>query len=129
MYRWTALVTLGALALYLAMLYRAGKARERTGLKAPATTGHPDFERAYRVQMNTLEVMPLFLPPLWLAAFYIDDRFAALVGLVWIVGRFLYMQGYTADPAKRGVGFAIQGVAVCVLYATALIGVVRAFLG
>ena len=129
MYRWTALVTLGALALYLAMLYRAGKARERTGLKAPATTGHPDFERAYRVQMNTLEVMPLFLPPLWLAALYIDDRFAALVGLVWIVGRFLYMQGYTADPAKRGVGFAIQGAAVCVLYATALIGVVRTFLG
>lgn len=127
MFHWTGLVTLGAIALYFAMLWRVGISRGKTGLKAPATTGNPDFERAYRVQMNTLEGMPLFLPSLWLAAFYVDDRFAAVMGLVWIVGRFIYMRAYTADPAKRGTGFAMQGVAACVLYLAALAGVVRTF--
>ena len=127
MYRWTALVTLASLALYFAMLWRVGIARGKTGVAAPATTGHPDFERAYRVQMNTLEGMPLFLPSLWLAAVYVDDRFAAAVGLVWIAGRFIYMRSYTADPATRGLGFGTQGVAVCLLFAGALIGVLRNF--
>ena len=128
MVRWTALVTLAALALYFAMLFRVGLMRGKTGVKAPATTGHPDFERAYRIQMNTLESMPLFLPALWLAAVYADDRLAAVVGLVWIVGRILYMRLYTIDPDKRGPGFGIQAVAVIALYVIALIGVLRTFL-
>lgn len=127
MYRWTALVTLGAVALYFAMSVRVGFARGRTGIKAPATTGHPDFERASRIHLNTLEGIPVFLPPLWLAAAYVDDRLAAAVGLVWIVGRFLYMRAYTIDPEKRGPGFAIQGFAVIVLFVAALAGVLRTF--
>ena len=125
MLKWTALVTLATLILYFFMMYRVGLFRGRTGIKAPATTGHPDFERAYRVQMNTLEWMPLFLPPLWLAAFFTSDLFAAAGGLVWIVGRAIYMQAYMADPAKRGLGFAIQAAAAIVLFLGSLVGVVR----
>lgn len=129
MYRWTALVTLAALALYFAMSMRVGMLRGKTGVNAPATTGHPDFERAYRIHVNTLEGMPLFLPSLWLAAVYVDDRFAALTGLVWIVGRVLYMRLYTIDPGKRGAGFGTQAAAVAVLYVAALIGILRTFFG
>lgn len=127
MYRWTALVTLAAVALYFVMLIRVSQARARTGIKAPATSGHPDFERAYRIQTNTLESMPLFLPTLWLAAVYVDDRFAAALGLVWIVGRFLYMRAYTIDAAKRGPGFVVQSLATGILFLAALVEVLHSF--
>jgi len=41
--------------------------------------GHPDFDRVFRVQMNTLEWMPIFLPVLWLFALYVSDWAAAAV--------------------------------------------------
>jgi len=43
---------------------RVARAHITYGVKLPATTGHPDFERVFRVQMNTLEWMPIFLPSL-----------------------------------------------------------------
>ena len=45
-----------------------GRARETYGIKAPATVGHEVFERYYRVQTNTVEMMLIFLPVLWIAA-------------------------------------------------------------
>src|SRR5579872_2526652 len=104
----TAIVTLLAILFYFYTSLAVGRARERFGVAAPATTGHPDFERLFRIQMNTLEWMPIFLPSLWLAAIYVDDRVAALVGLVWIVGRLIYMLGYSAAADKRHIGFAVQ---------------------
>ena len=91
----TALVTLLALILYFWLCFRVAQARVKFGVKAPATTGHPDFERAFRIQMNTLEWMPIFLPAIWLAAIYVSDIGAALIGVVWIAGRVLYTLGYT----------------------------------
>jgi glutathione S-transferase len=82
--------------------------------------GHADFERVVRVQMNTLEWMPIFLPLLWLFAVYVGDRTAAGLGLIWIAGRFYYMVSYSQAAEKRGPGFAIQAV-VC---AALLVGVV-----
>jgi glutathione S-transferase len=69
----------------------------------------------FRVQMNTLEWMPIFLPPLWLFAFYISDGIAAGLGLVWIAGRILYMTGYSQAAEKRGTGFGIQALATFIL--------------
>ena len=92
----TAFVTLLAVILYFWTGFRVGQARAKCGVKAPATTGHPDFERAFRIQMNTLEWMPIFLPAIWLAALYVSDIGAALLGVVWIAGRVLYMRGYSA---------------------------------
>jgi glutathione S-transferase len=91
---------------------------------APTTSGQPDFDRAFRVQMNTLEWMPIFLPLLWLFAFYVSDIGAAVLGLVWIGGRILYMVRYTAAADKRGPGFTVQGAVCVVLLVGALAGVI-----
>ncbi len=75
---------------------------------APAMSGHPEFDRIFRVQMNTLEWMPIFLPLLWLFAFYVSDVAAAVLGLVWIAARILYVVRYTEAASQRGPGFHLQ---------------------
>jgi len=112
----TALVTCLALLFYFLTAARVGKARATFGIKAPAITGNPDFERIFRVQMNTLEWLPVFLPALWLFAIYINDAVAAALGLVWIVGRILFMIGYSNAANKRGTGFGIQAGAAILLW-------------
>jgi glutathione S-transferase len=114
MFHFTALVTCLAIALYFFTSIQVAKARQAFGIKAPAITGNPDFERVFRVQMNTLEWMPIFLPSLWLFAIYISDPIAAVIGLVWIAGRILYMTGYSQAAEKRG--FGIQAMATGVLW-------------
>jgi glutathione S-transferase len=120
MYHLTALVTCLAILFYLFTGIQVSRARVAFGIKVPATSGHPDFERVFRVQMNTLEWMPIFLPSLWLFAIYIGDSYAALLGLVWIAGRVLYLTGYSQAAAKRGPGFVIQALAGVLLWAGAL---------
>jgi glutathione S-transferase len=116
MYHLTALVTCLALAVYLLTSVQVARARATFGIKAPAITGNPDFERVFRVQMNTLEWLPIFLPALWLFAIYISDTIAAVLGLVWIAGRILYMVGYSKAADKRGRGFAVQSTATILLW-------------
>jgi glutathione S-transferase len=120
MYHFTALITYLAILFYFFTAVQVTRARTAYGIKVPAISGHPDFERVFRVQMNTLEWMPIFLPSLWLFASYIGDASAAALGLVWIVGRVLYMIGYSRAAAKRGPGFGIQATACVVLWLGAL---------
>ncbi len=120
MFQFTALVTCLAVAYCFFTSLQVGKARAKFGIKAPATTGNPDFERVFRVQMNTLEWMPIFLPSLWLFALYISDPIAAVLGAVWIAGRILYMTGYAQAANKRGRGFGIQALAAGILWLGAL---------
>jgi glutathione S-transferase len=120
MLHYTALVTCLTILAYFFIIFRVGKARATFGIKAPATTGNPDFERVFRVQMNTLEWMVVFLPSLWLFAIYISDPIAAVLGLVWIVGRMLYLTGYSEAANKRELGFMIQGAATALLWLGAL---------
>ena len=108
---WTALVSLLALLLYFFMGLRVGQARYKFEIKAPATSGHPDFDRAFRIHSNTLEWLPLFLVSLWLFSFYWSDKIAAAIGVVWIIGRFLYLIGYAKAAEDRGRGFSIQALA------------------
>lgn len=124
MYHLTALVTLLAIAFYLFVAINVSRVRTRTGVKVPAMSGHPDFDRAFRIQMNTLEWLPIVLPALWLFAIYVSDAIAAGIGAVWIIGRIVYFIGYSQAAAKRGTGFAIQGLAAIVLWAGALGAVV-----
>src|ERR1700675_262790 len=100
MFQFTAIVTCLAVLFYFFTTARVARARAAFGIKAPAITGNPDFERVFRVQMNTLEWMPIFLPALWLFAIYISDGIAAVLGLVWIAGRILYVLGYAKATAK-----------------------------
>jgi glutathione S-transferase len=116
MYHLTALITCLAVACYFSTSVLVARARATYGIKAPTISGNPDFERVFRVQMNTLEWMPIFLPALWLFAIYISDPIAAGIGLVWIVGRILYMTGYAQAAAKRSRGFGIQAFAAAALW-------------
>jgi glutathione S-transferase len=128
MLNFTAVVTLLAVILYFWIGLRVAQARGKFGIKPPATTGHPDFERAFRIQMNTREWMPIVLPAMWLAAIYVSDIGAALLGVVWIVGRALYMRGYTEAVEKREIGFIVQAIAAGLLWLAALIGVLASML-
>ncbi|CCD92481.1 MAPEG family protein (Membrane-associated protein in eicosanoid and glutathione metabolism) [Bradyrhizobium sp. ORS 375] len=123
MYHFTAIVTVLALMLYFYMSLVVGRARAQYGVKAPAISGNPDFERVFRVQMNTLEWLPIFLPALWLFAIYVSDGIAALIGLVWIAGRAMYMVSYAKAAEKRGPGFGVQALAALVLLLGALIAI------
>jgi glutathione S-transferase len=120
MFHFTALVTCLAILFYFFTTIQVSKARTAFGIKVPATSGNPDFERVFRVQMNTLEWMPIFLPSLWLFAVYVSDPGAAVLGLIWIAGRALYMTGYSQAAAKRGRGFGIQAAAAIILWVGAL---------
>jgi glutathione S-transferase len=123
-----ALVTLLAVLLLFGTMWAVGHARSKYGVMAPATSGDPAFDRAYRVQMNTLEQAVLFLPTLWLAANYGFTGWAGLAGLVWIVGRVWYALAYLADAGKRGPGFAVGMFAWIAVLLMAGFGVGRAML-
>ena len=123
MYHYSALVTCLAILFYFFTSVRVARARVNYGVKLPAISGDPDFERVFRVQMNTLEWMPIFLPSLWLFAIYVSDAIAAAIGAVWIIGRIVYFIGYSKEAAKRGRGFAIQAFASIALWIGALVAV------
>jgi glutathione S-transferase len=127
----SAIDTILAGAFYFFTAGRVGKLRGQLGIIAPATVGHPTFERAYRVQMNTLEQMAAFLPLLWLTAFYPMPVawIAPLIGLAWLVGRVLYLRAYMRDPTTRVAGAMTTGLAGVALLALAIGGVIRAALG
>lgn len=104
-----------ALLQYLFFGVAVGAARVRHGVKAPATTGNEMFERYYRVQMNTLELLVVLVPALPLFAYYVSVRWAVALGLVYVVGRFIYYFGYVKAPEKRGLGYLVSYVPVAVL--------------
>ncbi|MEM7219551.1 MAG: MAPEG family protein [Pseudomonadota bacterium] len=120
-----ALVTLAALLLYMFFQFRVGFSREKYGVPAPATSGNENWERLYRVQMNTLEQLIIFLPALWLFAYFLSARYAAAMGIVFLIGRIIYYTGYVRDPSARGTGFGIGFLAIVVLILGAAFGVVR----
>jgi glutathione S-transferase len=111
-YPFTASATLLVLLVYAAFGVVVSRARAAYGVAAPAVTGNAEFERRYRVQMNTLEQMPILLPLLWLCAASVGDKWAALAGLVWAIGRVIYARAYYAQAAKRDVGFTISLVPI-----------------
>jgi glutathione S-transferase len=121
----TSLVTLLAVALMFWTAINVGKARTKYDVKAPATSGHEMFDRAYRVQMNTLESAMLLLPSMWIYAGLIGDVGAGVSGAIWIAGRLWYAIAYQQDPAKRGPGFGIALLAVAGMWAGGLWAVIQ----
>lgn len=120
---WTVLITALTLLMYLVLGALVSRARGMFQIPAPAMTGDPRFERIYRVHQNTAEQLILFLPSLWMFAFYVSDLWAGLLGLVFLGGRVLYASSYLGDAAKRGPGFMIGVVATLALLIGAVIGV------
>ncbi len=118
-----ALVTALALLVYAGVFMVTARARARYGIQAPAVTGAPEFERAFRIQQNTLEQLIWFLPSLWLFAFYVSPSWAGLLGLVWIGGRIHYALSYYRDPEARGPGFITGFASAAVLLVGAFLGI------
>lgn len=122
------LTILLALVEYMAFAALVGRARAKYGVKAPATTGHPDFERVNRVHYNTLEALIVFIPAVLLFARYVDARWAAALGVLFLIGRAVYAVGYIRAAEKRGPGAGITGIVDIVLVLGSIYGVIRALL-
>ena len=101
-----------------------GRARARFGVKAPATTGNEHFERAFRVQMNTLEQLAGFLPALYIASQFWPPIYVSAVGIVYLVGRFVYWRSYIADPSSRSLGFLLTVSPTFLLLTAGVVGAV-----
>lgn len=115
-----------ALLQFLAFATAVGAARVRYKVPAPATTGNEVFERYFRVQMNTLELLILFIPAIWIFGLYVSANAAAGLGAVYIIGRGIYFFSYVKDPKKRELGFTLSAAPVAALVIGALIGAARA---
>lgn len=116
------LVTALALAQYLVFSSLVGRARGQYNIQAPAITGHEMFERFYRVQMNTLELLVVFLPALWLAARHASPIWMAGLGSIYLVGRLVYLRAYIQHPPSRGLGFLLSFLPVVMLLAMGMMG-------
>jgi glutathione S-transferase len=122
------LVMLLALLEFLLFGFAVGSARSRYKVPAPATAGHEVFERYFRVQMNTLEQLIVFLPSIWLFGRYVNAWAATALGALFIVGRALYFRGYTRTPEARHAGFVLSAIPNVALLVGALLGVLRSVL-
>ena len=123
-----AVVVLLTVLLQGGAAFAVGRARALYGIKAPATAGHPGFERAFRAQMNTLEATLMFLPSLWLAATYGAPLWAGVTGLVWVAGRVWYVAAYLRDPAKREGGFVVGAIGLLATLGIGAVGLCRVLL-
>ncbi len=119
------LTILLALTEYTVFTALVGRARVKYGIKAPATTGHPDFERVNRVQINTLENLITFIPTVFLFGYTVDTSWAAALGFLFVIGRAVYAVGYLRSAEKRGLGAGISGLTNIALLLGALFGVIR----
>jgi glutathione S-transferase len=117
-----AVVTLAALIVYQGTAMAVGQARVKHKVMPPASTGPEAFERAVRVQQNTLEQLVFFLPTFWLAALLSNQAWASLLGFVWVGARVAYGIGYRLEPGKRGPGFGISFLSSAVLLVMAIVG-------
>jgi glutathione S-transferase len=112
---------LNVLVLFMAMGL-VGRARGKYGIKAPACSGHEQFECAYRAHMNTVEQTVMFLPVLWIASLNGYELWAHYLGAAWILGRVLFILGYNRAASKRSVGFLISFLAFLGLFILSAIG-------
>lgn len=119
-----ALITALTVVIISIAMFFVGRARGKYQIHAPATSGHPDFDRAFRAHQNTLEQTVMFLPLLWLATIYCNEQYAAYLGYAWLVGRAWYLYGYIAEAGNRGTGFIISSIAMIVLLVMSFWGII-----
>ena len=122
------LVSTLLLIQYTFFSMRAGIARGKADIKAPATSGDEHFERNLRVQINTLEQLIITLPSMWICAIYFRPDAAAILGLAFLVGRFWYSMAYISNPASRAPGMIIGFIANVGLMGCCLFAAIRSLL-
>jgi hypothetical protein len=106
-----------------------GKARMTYKVEAPAVSGDPIFERYYRVHMNTLESLVLFLPSIFVFASYVSTDIAAGLGVVFIIGRQMYLRSYVKDPKSRGAGYMLTFLPSTILALGGMTGAIMSYIG
>ena len=118
------MIALGLIEFFV-FLMAVGRARGTYQLPAPATSGNEMFERYFRVQMNTIEQLVIFLPSILLFARYVHPLIAAALGLVFVIGRWVYFRSYVKDPRKRcSMGFGLSVIPNLALLVGGLIGAI-----
>ncbi len=115
-----------ALIQFLYFGFQVGSARGKYNVPAPATTGNEVFERYFRVQMNTLEQLVIFIPAILIFSFYMNPVVAAGIGVVYLIGRMIYLYAYVKDPKSRSLGYALSMLPTLVLLVGAIFGAIRA---
>lgn len=125
---WVAGVVLLSLVEYLVLGALVGRARGKYAIAAPAVSGHPMFERYFRVHQNSLEQLIVFIPAVGLFGAYLSPLVAAILGAIFIVARIVYAAGYIGAPERRGPGAGLSFLVQIVLVIGALYGVVRALI-
>lgn len=123
------LVIAAAVAQFFFFGAMVAAARGRYKVMAPAVSGHPLFERYYRVQMNTLELLVMFLPSLLLAARYSTGIWVPILGAIYIIGRFIYFRSYVREPKSRALGFGLSMLPILILLVSGAIGAGRQLFG
>ncbi|HSY95549.1 MAG TPA: MAPEG family protein [Steroidobacteraceae bacterium] len=119
------IVTALAVLQFFVFAFKVGGARGRYGVKAPAITGNEIFERHFRVQQNTLELLIALVPGLYLFSRYWSPPIAAALGVIYLIGREVYAAGYVKEPAKRGAGYGLSFLPAVILVVGGLAGAVR----
>lgn len=125
---WIAAITGLALVEYMIFAFRAGAARGKYNVPAPAISGNEIFERHFRVHQNTMEQLIVFIPALWMFGLYVHATSAAILGLVFVIGRAIYGVAYVQDPTKRSAGFGIGFLANAILLLGSIGGAISAAL-
>ena len=119
---YTDIVTALALLQFVWFGMLVGQARGKYDIKAPAVTGNEIFERHFRVQQNTLELLILFVPGLYLFSHYFNPLWAAGLGVVYLIGRQIYAASYVKDPASRSAGYGLSALPTLILVLGGLVG-------
>ena len=122
---WVSAVVLLAVLQYFVVGMLVGRARVWYGVAAPACTGHPKFERWFRVHQNSLEMLMAFIPAIWLYGWWVSPTWAVAIGLVFVGARILYTAEYVADPKSRVIGAGLSFLTVIVLIVGGIIGCIR----
>jgi uncharacterized MAPEG superfamily protein len=122
------IVTILALVQYMYFGIQVGGARQKSGIKAPATSGDPQFERVNRVHQNTLEQLMVLIPALWIYAHYVNPLWGAGMGVVYLIGRVIYSFAYTKDPSSRSLGFMLSFLPGAVMSVWVLVVAILSYL-
>ena len=101
------IVVMLTLIQYTWFSIEVGRARGRFEVQVPATSGSDGFERYFRAHQNTTEQLVIFLPAIFACGYYVNAIFAAVMGLFFLIGRWLYFRGYTDPEKSRIIGFGI----------------------
>jgi uncharacterized membrane protein YecN with MAPEG domain len=123
-------VSMVALVLVLAAIevmvlgFLVGRGREKYGVPAPATSGHPAWERLNRAHQNSLEQLVLFMPLFLAYCFNTGMQTGILLGVLYLIARVVYAVGYVRDADRRAAGAFLTAAVQAWLAVGAVIGLV-----